>query len=84
MAFTGLKVYTLANEAPHYTVKYLGITNGELGILSQRKQLFTCNSAFRSAASSRPQTQLRSLPLASDHSHSFPVKSLQRVPAAEP
>lgn len=36
-----------ANENQYYTVKYLGITNGELGVLSQRKPLVSPKGQFR-------------------------------------
>lgn len=35
------------NENHYYTVKYVGITNGELGVLSQRKPLLSPKSQFR-------------------------------------
>ena len=43
------------NESSYYTIKYLGITNGEIGILSQRKPLTSPKSTVRNTV--RPSTQ---------------------------
>lgn len=41
------EISPVINENQYYTVKYLGITNGELGVLSQRKPLVSPKGQFR-------------------------------------